>query len=78
MLIFVVARMRLDRYEELRRRFEVRVGGARESTGGSEPLVGRLGFVKTAVHTGPCGSYCELLDGLEERSRAAGRGGKRG
>jgi hypothetical protein len=57
----------LQRIETLVESFEVCVRCAREHPGGREPLVGRLGLVKTAVHTGPVASFTdELLDGLEE------------
>ena len=49
------------------------MGCAREDPGGREPLVGRLGLVKPAMHPGPVTSFAhELLDGLEEVHVQAG------
>src|SRR5262245_57623949 len=57
----------LQRIEPLVERFELRVRGTRENTGGGEPLVGRLGLVKLAVHAGSRTRLTdELLDRLEE------------
>jgi len=63
----------LQRIETLVESFELRVRGARENPGGREALVGRLGLIKPAMHTGPVAGFTdELLDGLEEVHVQAG------